>query len=341
MNRILIIGPSWVGDMVMAQSLFKTLKQQKPDCTIDVMAPAWSLPILARMPEVSRGIVMPFQHGELKLGQRMALGKQLQGQYDRAFILPNSLKSALIPFFAGIKIRSGWRGEMRFVLLNDIRLLNKKKLPLMVQRFVALAYPPGASLPDELPRPKLLSTPSTQQAILNKLNLEKSKKILILCPGAEFGAAKQWPEAHYAQVANKKIAEGWQVWILGSKNDVSTAETIVHLIDPDKQTDCVNLAGQTALEESIDLIAVADLVLCNDSGLMHIAAAVETPLGVIYGSTSPDFTPPLSQRVVIFKSDIACSPCFRRRCPYGHTDCLKQQTPEKIISGLEKLLSSA
>jgi len=340
MNRILIIGPSWVGDMVMSQTLFTLLKQNQPDCVIDVLAPAWSLPILARMPEVRAGLVLPFGHGELKLGARYHFGKHLRGQYDHAIVLPNSLKSALIPFHANIEKRTGWRGEMRYLLLNDVRTLDEKKLPLMVQRFAALAFPANSVLPDSLPHPSLVTTPEQQHQVREKLHLDKQHRILALCPGAEFGNAKQWPEEHYAALANTKLREGWQVWILGSRNDGQTAETIVRHIDKSLRDHCFNLTGRTQLVDTIDLIACADAVVSNDSGLMHIAAAVNTPLVVIYGSTSPDFTPPLGTRVRRVKSDISCAPCFERSCPLGHRKCLVEQRPDKILAALDGLLAA-
>lgn len=341
MNRILVIGPSWVGDMVMSQSLFKALKQNDPGCVIDVLAPAWSLPILERMPEVRKGIVMPLKHGEFGFGKRFMLGQSLKDQYDQAILLPNSLKSAFVPFFAGIKIRTGWRGEMRYLLLNDIRQLDEEKLPLMVQRFVALAYPKETVLPDQLPKPRLVTTDATQQLVIDKYRLSRTRKTLVLCPGAEFGNAKQWPDQHYAILANQKIAEGWQVWILGSRNDQAMADSIINHLDAGHREHCQSLAGRTELVETIDLIALANAVVTNDSGLMHIAAAVNTPLVVVYGSTSPRFTPPLSEKVRIIKSDISCAPCFERTCPLGHRKCLVEQMPARVLSELNQLVTAA
>lgn len=339
MNRILVIGPSWVGDMVMSQSLFKLLKQNNPACVIDVLAPAWSLPILERMPEVRQGIVFPFGHGELKLRQRYRFGKQLRSQYDQAILLPNSLKSALVPFFARIKQRTGWRGEMRYGLLNDIRVLDSKNYPLMIERITALALPRDASLPKILPYPQLATTAESLQSVQQKYGLNKQRKTLVICPGAEFGNAKQWPEEHYAAAASQKIREGWQVWILGSRNDLETAEKIYHLVEKDSREFCINLASRTELVEAIDVITLADAVITNDSGLMHIAAAVNTPLVVVYGSTSPAFTPPLGERIGIVQSNILCAPCFQRTCPLGHRKCLVDQMPQTVLNQLEKVLA--
>jgi len=340
MNRILVIGPSWVGDMVMSQTLFKLLKQNNYACVIDVLAPVWSLPILERMPEVRQGIAFPFGHGELKLRKRYRFGRQLRDQYDQAILLPNSLKSALVPFFAGIKKRSGWRGEFRYGLLNDIRALDEKNYPLMIDRFAALALAPDAALPKILPYPELMTTPESLQNVQQKYTLNKQRKTLVICPGAEFGNAKQWPEEHYADAASQKIREGWQVWILGSRNDLKTTGKIYSLMEKDSQEFCTNLAGRTELVEAIDIIALADAMITNDSGLMHIAAAVNTPLVVIYGSTSPSFTPPLGERIGIVQSDIPCAPCFQRTCPLGHRKCLADQMPTTVLNQLEKVLAA-
>ena len=211
--NILIIGPSWVGDMVMAQTLFTCLKQRHgDDCMIDVLAPDWSRPILERMPEVRSALSFPLGHGALELATRRRIGRSLAGQYDQAILLPNSLKSALVPFFAQIPLRTGWRGEMRYGLLNDVRKLNKDAYPLMIERFMALAYEPGAELPKPYPRPSLQIDPASRDAALAHFGLERDRPVLALCPGAEFGEAKRWPSEHYAAVAEARIRQGWQVW---------------------------------------------------------------------------------------------------------------------------------
>lgn len=340
MNRTLVIGPSWVGDMVMSQTLFKLLKQKNPDDVIDVLAPAWSLPILERMPEVRQGITFPFGHGELNLRERYRFSRRLRDQYDHAILLPNSLKSALVPFFAGIKRRTGWRGEMRYGLLNDLRALDKNAYPLMIERIAALALEPHESLPKILPYPQLLTSADSLKSVEAKYGLNKQRKALVICPGAEFGNAKQWPEEHYAAAASQKIREGWQVWILGSRNDLDTAEKIYNQVEKTGQKFCINLVSRTQLVEVVDIIALADAVITNDSGLMHIAAAVNTPLVVVYGSTSPAFTPPLGERIGIVQSNISCAPCFKRICPLGHRKCLVDQLPQVVLSQLERVLAA-
>ncbi len=332
---VLIVGPSWVGDMVMAQSLYKVLRQNNPDCVIDVLAPPWSLPVLSRMPEVRKVIAQPTAHGEFAWGKRKQLGKQLTAEgYTQAILLPNSLKSALIPFFAKVPKRTGWRGEMRYGLINDIRPLDKNAYPLMVQRFIALAYAKDAELPAMIPNPELVIDAVNQAEVLQNFSLNTEQPILALCPGAEFGPAKQWPAKHYSDVAEHYLQQGWQVWCFGSANDVAICEEIQSRTD---NTNCHLVAGKTELGDAIDLLGLANAVVSNDSGLMHIAAALNRPLVAVYGSTSADFTPPLSDVVATVNTDVPCRPCFQRECPLGHLDCLNTLMPSQVINALQSL----
>ncbi|MDV7212092.1 lipopolysaccharide heptosyltransferase II [Azotobacter beijerinckii] len=335
--NILIIGPSWVGDMVMAQTLLVCLKQRHPDCAIDVLAPDWSRPILERMPEVRRALSFPLGHGVLDLATRWRVARGLRGQYEQAILLPNSLKSALVPLFAGIPRRTGWRGELRFGLLNDIRRLERNRYPLMIERFMALAYAPGAELPQPYPRPALRIDPQSRAAALEKFALNLDRPLLALCPGAEFGEAKRWPAEHYAAVAEAKLRAGWQVWLFGSKNDHPVGEAIRAALAPELREATANLAGETSLAEALDLLSCADAVVSNDSGLMHVAAALGRPLVAVYGSTSPQFTPPLAEQVEIVRLGLECSPCFERTCRFGHYDCLRALAPPAVLDALQRL----
>jgi heptosyltransferase-2 len=342
--KILIVGPAWVGDMVMAQSLFMCLKKAHPEAVIDVLAPAWSRALLDRMPQVHRSIRLDIDHGELGLGKRLALGRELRAAaYDQAIVLPNSFKAALIPLFAHIPLRTGWRGEARGWLLNDCRKLDKEKFPLMVQRFDALAYatPPPWLLAGQAPVPRLRVDAETQLLALDKFGLNTDKPVLILCPGAEYGPAKQWPEAHFAAVAAHYLQPqcGYQVWLLGSARDRAIADRILSGLRPAAYANCRNLCGETTLGEAVDILATATVVVSNDSGLMHIAAALDRPLVVIYGSTSPAFTPPLSARARTLSLQLECSPCFKRECPLGHTNCLKQLPPAMAIGAIAELFT--
>jgi len=328
--KILIIGPSWVGDTVMAHSLLKLIKARHPDAIIHVLAPAWTFTLLSRMPEVNKAIEMPLTHGEFKLRTRYALGKTLRAEgYDQAIVLPNSFKSALIPWFARIPKRTGWLGECRLGLLNDARRLNKKKYPLMIEQYLALGLAPHESLPAVYPYPEFHIAASDQQATLEKHRpLWRGKPILALCAGAEFGPSKRWPETYYAAVANHMVDKGWDVWLFGSPKDRPVTDQIMALT----QHRCENLAGRLALFESIDLISLVNGVVTNDSGLLHVAAALKKPLIAIYGSTSPDFTPPLAKTATVLKLNLDCQPCFARQCPLEHHRCMRDVTPEQVLS---------
>lgn len=335
--NVLVIGPSWIGDMVMAQSLFRCLQATNPQIVIDVLAPDWTRELLVRMPEVNRAIAMPLGHGELAIGKRRQLGKSLQSDaYQQAIVLPNSFKSALVPFFAKIPLRTGWRGEARSWLLNDCRKLDKQQYPLMVERFAALGFPENSALPKPLFWPAL-NVLADINSVKNKFNLETKRKIIIFCPGAEFGSSKKWPESHFAKVADALISEGKQVWLMGSKNDAQTAQNIIDTIQAEHKKHIVSLAGLTSIGEAIDLMSLAHTVVSNDSGLMHIAAALNKALVVFYGSTSPEFTPPLSNRVEILNLKLSCSPCFKRECPLGHLDCLNLLSPKAALDAIKKI----
>lgn len=342
MNKILVIGPSWVGDMVMSQSLYITLREQHPNAIIDVLAPAWCKPILERMPEVNRAIEMPLGHGDLNLRARFDLGKNLRREnYDHAFVLPKSAKSALIPWFAKIPVRTGWKGEMRFGLLNDIRC-NMKAFQFMVERYVALAYSKDTMLDscslgglESLARPKLAIDKKSQQQAITKFGLSMEQESIGLCPGAEFGPAKKWPEEKYAEVANHVASQGKQVWLFGSQKDIDTCEKIRSLVGEEKQTNIYVLAGKTSLIEAVDLLAACRTVVSNDSGLMHVAAAVGCHVIGVYGSTSPQYTPPLANSVDIASIELECRPCFKRECPLGHMNCLKNLHSDSIINLLQ------
>jgi heptosyltransferase-2 len=322
--------------MVMAQSLFIALRHQYTHCQIDVLAPHWTKELLAHMPQVNKIIDMPLGHGVLDLKTRYQLGKQLRTEnYDQAIVLPNSFKSALIPFFARIPQRTGWRGEMRYGLLNDIRILNKEHYPRMVERFVALAFKPNENF--TVASPQLSVSTQGSENALAKYHLHKEQPILVLCPGAEFGPAKRWPAEYYTHVAKQKINEGWQVWLMGSKNDQTITATIYHGVPTEQQCAIHDLAGQTSIAEAIDLLSLASAVVTNDSGLLHIACALNRKVVAIYGSTSPTFTPPLG-KAKIERLNIECSPCFERTCPLGHLKCLRELTPHNVLASLTQLV---
>lgn len=337
-RRVLVVGPSWVGDMVMSQVLYRLLVDTRPGVEIDVLAPAWSEPILARMPEVRQALSKRIGHGEPALGRRWKLGRALQAEgYEQAILLPNSFKSALIPFFAGIRQRTGWRGEWRYGLLNDLRLLDAAALPLMVQQFAALGLEPGVALPSPLPAPRLVVDAEQARACRDKFGLDPERPILALCPGAEFGSAKRWPAAHYAELAGTYLERDWQVVLYGSANDREVTGNIAAA----SPGHCVDLAGQTSLAEAVDMLSLSAAVVSNDSGLMHIAAALSRPLVVVYGPTSPAFTPPLNENSAVIVPVIDCAPCFQRECPLGHHRCMRDTPATGVAAKLDALLAAS
>jgi heptosyltransferase II len=315
--------------MVMAQSLFMALKEQHKSCSIDVLAPQWSLALMACMPEVRKAIVMPLGHGQFDFKGRKALGNSLrEKQYDQAIVLPNSWKSALIPYFAGIPKRTGYLGECRWGLLNNTRRLDKVFLTKTVQRFVALASEPCAILPN-IPQPRLLVDPASVEVAKQKFNILPAKgKVLGLCPGAEYGPAKRWPEEHYAEVARQAIDNGWQVYLFGSVKDQAVTASINELV----AGACRDFAGKTNLTEALELMSLCDAVVSNDSGLMHVAAALNIKTVAIYGSSDPAFTPPLHPEADVISLNLPCSPCFKRECPLGHLDCLTKISPDRVTT---------
>ncbi|HYC37611.1 MAG TPA: lipopolysaccharide heptosyltransferase II [Usitatibacter sp.] len=329
MPKTLVVAPSWIGDAVLSHPLLVRLKQADPAGCLDVLAPPWALPVYRRMPEVSQAIANPFGHGDLRLGERRAFAKSL-GAYDRAVVLPNSFKSALIPWHAGIPVRTGYRGEMRFGLLNDVRALDEEALPLIVERYAALAQPRGEALRRPLPRPRLAVDPAAREAALRRHGLDASGPVTALAPGAEYGPAKRWPARHFAALARTLAERGHQVWLFGSAKDAEVTRELQAL----SGKTCVDLAGRTTLDEAIELMSAATQVVTNDSGLMHVAAALDRPTAAIFGSSSPAFTPPLSPAARVISLRLSCSPCFARTCPLGHTNCLETLEPAMVLEAL-------
>lgn len=323
-RRILIVAPSWIGDTIMMQPLLMRLKQRDPAAEIHVLAPAWSAPLLSRMPEVTGAIENPFPHGAFDWAGRKALGRRVAAaDFAAAYVLPNSWKSALVPWFAGIPERIGYSGEARFGLLN--RRLPKSSLPRLVDRYAALA----GELSDPTPNPRLASAPEQQRGARAALGLPTDAAPVIFCPGAEYGPAKRWPAHHFAALAQRVAAP---VWIVGSARDAAIGAEIERL----SNGAALDLCGKTNLEQAVDLLASARAVVTNDSGLMHVAAALDRPLVVLYGSSSPAYTPPLSPRATILSLGLDCSPCFKRECPLGHLRCLEDLLPDRALAALNR-----
>jgi heptosyltransferase-2 len=344
MQGILIIAPNWIGDAVMTQPLLAALKTQYPASKIDVLASNWVAPIYRACTEVNDVIEADFQHKQLQWGLRKQLAKDLQEKnYQACFVLPNSLKSALIPWLANIPFRVGYRGELRFGLIN-VALDNPSKVnrPPMVEHYLALGQllshgelPAARSL-----TPKLNVAATASQSINKKLsdaNIDPNS-VIVFCPGAEYGPTKRWPASHFASLANSlaHTHTNAHIILLGGKGDHQLAEEILQ--QSQNRANIHNWCGNTSLDEAIALIGAAKAVVSNDSGLMHIAAALKTPQVAIFGSSDPAHTPPLSEMAKVLWLNLPCSPCHKKECPLGHLKCLNDILPQQVFATLNTLL---
>lgn len=319
--RTLVVAPAWVGDMVMAHALVPGLVERGAE--VHFLAPLSTAPLATRMDGVAAVYPIRTRHGALGLGERRAVGKRLRRcRFDQAIVLPGSFKSALAPAFAAIPKRTGFRGEFRHGLLNDMRKLDAARWPRLVDRFAALADVAPAT-------PRLRPDAAARRRLLARHCLTTRRPVVALCPGADYGPAKRWPEEHFAQLARRCADAGADVWVLGSSRE---AASIVA-----RESAAVDLIGRTSLLEAVDLLSAASVVVANDSGLTHVAAALGVPVVALYGSSSPDFTPPLSRQAVVMQRELSCRPCFRRECPFGHTDCLRGIAPEQVFAALLRL----
>jgi heptosyltransferase II len=309
--RILVVAPNWIGDALMAQPLLARLKQS--GAMLDVVAPQWVAPVVRRMPEVDQVLPVPFRHGALQLASRWRLGRELKRRgYDRAIVLPNSWKSALLPFFARIPLRAGYVGELRFGLLNIRHRGANSSMPL---HYARLAAEPGVEPQPPLPQTRLEVSGDEIAQTMRRFGIEG--RYAVLCPGAEYGPAKRWP--YFRELAEKLTLP---VVLLGSAKDADAGQDL-----PGR-----NLIGRTSLDEAIRIIAGAALVVSNDSGLMHVAAALARPQVALFGSSSPQHTPPASSKARVLWLHLECSPCFERECPLGHFRCMKEITVDQVLS---------
>lgn len=368
--RTLIVAPAWVGDMVMAHTLVSLLREGRRACEIHLVAPRATAPLGGRMPGVDAVHELAVGHGELGLVRRRRLARKLRPlEFQAAYVLPNSFKSALIPWWAGIPNRTGWHGESRIGVLNDRRRLDVNRYPKMVDRFMALALPAGVPLPECRPRPQLQVNRSNRLAVVERLGLKEHgsrespatpgenrqrrggmgthpqpnsssdssdhralapSRPVVLCPGAEYGDAKRWPAMHFAALARERLQAGQAVWLLGSAGDAAVGAEIARLAPG-----VTDLTGRTSLLDAVDLLSLADVVISNDSGLMHIACALDRRVVALFGSTSPEFTPPLGRAATVIEQPLDCRPCFQRQCPLQHRNCLRAIAPSRVVAALE------
>ncbi len=333
-EKILIVGPAWVGDMIMAGSLFRLLKERDPEAKLTVVAPPATAGLLAFMPDVAVCERLAVTSGQAGLAARWQLGRTLARQrFDRAIVLPRSWKAALVPFFAGARRRVGYSGELRWGLLNDRRPFDRKAVPRSVDRFVALGLPAGAPLPPP-PVLRFQVTEAEQAACRDRFALEAgAAPVLALCPGAAYGPAKRWPAAHFAAVAKAWAARGGRIWVLGQENDRPAGAAIREAAG----AAVTDLTGGSKLAEAVVLLSLADKVVANDSGLMHVAAALNKPLAALYGSSTAEETPPLSARARVLGLELDCRPCHQRTCPLGHLRCLNDLSPAMVLDALDAL----
>lgn len=342
MLRILIVAPNWIGDALLAQPLLARLQQRLPGVAIDVLAPAWTAPVIKRMSEVAEVISTDFRHGDLRLKERWKLGRALRLQhYSQVYVLPNSFKAALIPFFADIPLRVGYVGESRYGLLNVVHKLDEKKLPLMAERYAQLAEAPGDVVVLPLASSHLKVDEGNLLITVSRLGLDRSKPVAAFCPGAEYGPAKRWPARHFAELARRLAVRGSAVWLIGSDKDRAIADEIATL----SEGAAINLCGRTDLAAAIDLLSAAQLVVSNDSGLMHVAAALGRPLVALYGSSSAEHTPPLVQEGraarLLHVDGLECRPCFKRECPLGHFKCMNELAPGRVLEEIAEITAIA
>ena len=331
MTNALIIAPQWIGDAVMTEPLLRRLAMRGERLTVGALP--WVAPVYRAMPQVAEVIEFPFAHGGLQFKARRSIAKRIEGQFNKAYVLPNSLKSALLPFLASIPERIGYLGEARVGLLTH-RLKNPTNKPPMVAFYSALSGETGL----ESDRPALRIAASSIASTLGDLGLRQGAYV-VFAPGAEFGPAKRWPARHFSELAARLALP---VVLLGSGKEAPLCDEIAAPVNAVQAGKCINLAGKTSLPQALALIAASHSTVSNDSGLMHVASALGVPQVAIFGSSSPLHTPPLSDKakVLWLKADPAyqpaldCAPCFERECPLGHMRCLNDIDAEQVLAAL-------
>jgi heptosyltransferase II len=334
MHRILVIAPNWIGDAVMSQPLLATIKASYPNAAIDVLATPWVAPVYRACSEVAELIEADLRHGQLQWGLRRAIAAQIkQRNYASCYVLPNSFKSVLIPWLATIPVRIGYQGELRRFLLTDTKANSPKTLRTpMVEHYANLCTP------DTLTQlPQLSPTASALEAACTRLQAAgiQTDALVVLCPGAEYGPSKRWPAAHFAALAQSilKAKPTASVVLLGSPSDRAIGDAIVSSTASDGRI--FNWCGSTSLDEAIAIIGMCSKVVSNDSGLMHIAAALQVPQVAIFGSSDPSHTPPNSAKAIIISLHLPCSPCHQRECPLGHLNCLNQISADQVFAAIQ------
>ncbi len=338
MHRILIIAPNWIGDAVMSQPLLAAIKSSHPDAAIDVLATPWVAPVYRACSEVAELIEADLRHRQLQWGLRRALAAQIKKRnYASCYVLPNSLKSALIPWLANIPVRIGYQGELRRFLLTEVKANSPKPQHIPMVEHYANLYKHARNLDPAVRIPQLTPTASALGAARARLQASgiQTDALVVLCPGAEYGPSKRWPAAHFAELAQSILnaKPTASVVLLGSPSDRAIGDAIIS--SAASQDHIFNWCGATSLDEAIAIISMSSNVVSNDSGLMHIAAALQVPQVAIFGSSDPNHTPPNSVKAKIISLHLPCSPCHQRECPLGHLNCLNQISAEQVFATIQ------
>ena len=326
-EKLLIIPQNWLGDIVMSQTLLKRVKSENPNTEIDILVNSTFKSLVKRMPEINKAVILDSGHKELGLLKRLNLARRIKGNYDQSIVLSRSIKSALIPFFAKIPIRTGELGESRYILINDLKKFTKEDRRKTAFRYVSM-FSKKEEVLDEKYYPSLQSDPENIEILSDKYKLNLDKKIIIFAPGAAFGPSKMWPVEKFKELG-EKLNKDFFILILGSNNEKNIGDKIV------TNKNMINLCGETTITDAVDLMHISEFCVSNDSGLMHLASATNTKSISIYGATSPELTPPLTSNKEIHYRGISCSPCFEKKCKYGHYNCLVEIQADDVFKSFK------
>ena len=326
-EKLLIIPQNWLGDIVMSQTLLKRVKSENPNTEIDILVNSTFKSLVERMPEINKAVILDCGHKELGLLKRLNLSRRIKGNYDQSIVLSRSIKSALIPYLAKIPIRTGELGESRYILINDLKKFTKEDRRKTAFRYVSM-FSKKEEVLDEKYYPSLQPDPENIKILSDKYKLNLDRKIIIFAPGAAFGPSKMWPVEKFKELG-EKLNKDFFILILGSNNEKGIGDKIV------TNNNMINLCGETAITDAVDLMHVSEFCVSNDSGLMHLASATNTKSISIYGATSPELTPPLTSNKEIHYRGISCSPCFEKKCKYGHYNCLVEIQADDVFKSFK------
>lgn len=335
---ILVVPYMWIGDFVRCHSVAKMLKARYPARPVDVLSTSLCAPIADYMPEVRQAVVVDLPRKRLAFDQHRALARRLEGAgYGTALIMPRTWKAALAPFLAGIPERVGWFGEWRFGLLTDLRF-GERKLPRMIDQCAALTLPKTEPLPSDWPLPELKVPPAEISGWRERLGLaDTGGPIVALAPGA-VGPSKRWPAAAYGELARRLTQQGVSVWVLGGPAEQPLATQIVADAGPKAR----DLSG-TDLRNAILALRAADVAISNDSGLLHVAAALGTPSIGIFGPTSAWHWAPLNPLAAVMQrpTQLDCQPCHKPTCRMRHHLCMRDISAEQVLAATQAALATA